>query len=334
MFLLLCFDSPPLFILSILETFIRFYNFDRTPRKLDTKEVRFLVSPQNLLRLVTKVLLLLCFYQVAWAKPLFEGYYKVTIGENHIGYLIQRFDLNSQNKTFENTYYMHMVIGGVTSIESLQASCDLNFKPIKYKYTSLDDKKAIAIDAVTRGKRMSVKVIENKKARVRDVRLDDQAFFVSFLNYMMLKHPKGLQIGNKYEYAAVAEEDGGLAKGIAWIKERVSEMGMDTYRILNTYKGDKFVNWVNDKGESIKTYVPKIQLTAELVRSQQEATGSIPFNDKTVRLLFGSIPRGQINQLAKMPRSKAKPATRKAVKNSPNQAPKSPRDKGSDAKNK
>ena len=68
---------------------------------------------------------------------------------------------------------------------------------------------------------------------------------------------------------------------------------------FNTFKKEQFVNWVNFKGESIKTQVPNLNLTAELVTEPKQAYGALPFNTSTIQLLFGKVPEGKINMLSK-----------------------------------
>lgn len=253
----------------------------------------------NYLLFSTKVLLLLICYSACQAATIFEGYYKLSMNNNHIGYVIQRYDLNSQKKTFSTTYYLYLKLANETSVESLHAESNLDFFPKSYKYTSMNSKETLTIDASVKDRNITIKTIKNGRPTVKEFPLNKNAFLSAFLSHMMLKNEKGMAVGNKYEYTALAEEEGKIYKGTAWIKEQVKEQGLDCFRVLNTFKGDEFVNWVNTKGESIKTLAPKAQLVAQLMENPKDAYKGHPFNSKTIKLLFGNLPEGKTNMLSR-----------------------------------
>jgi len=253
---------------------------------------------------LTKVLFVLLIGPLAAADVIFDGYYKLTLAGQHIGYFIQRYDLDAKNKTFSSTYYLFTKTADGTTTESLNAKASSKLEPISYQYTRLEGESSKAIDAVVRTvskkNRLVVKVIENGKARApKEITLNDQVFFSTFLSHLMLKNPKGISVGNKFSYDAIAEEDGEVQKGEVFVKEQVKEKGLDTFRTLNTFKKEEFINWVNARGESIKTQVPKLNLNAELMANPKDAYLDMPFSESSIRLLFGDIPAGKTNLLNK-----------------------------------
>lgn len=248
---------------------------------------------------LTKVAILLVLSSVARAETLFEGYYKLTLGGEHIGYIIQRYELETSSKTFTSTNFVFTKTAGVTTTESLSAKANTKLEPISYQYTRLDGTKSKAIDAIVKKNKLVLKIVENGKAQAREIGLAKGVFFSTFLSHLMLKNPKGLSVGNKFSYEAVAEEDGAVEKGEAYVKEQVKERGLDTFRTLNTFKKEQFVNWVDLQGESIKTQVAELNLTAELMDEPKQAYMALPFNESTIKLLFGKVPEGKINMLHK-----------------------------------
>lgn len=253
--------------------------------------------------LLTKVVVLLLYSSLASADVLFEGYYKLTLADQHIGYFIQRYDLDPQNKTFSSIYYLFTKTAEGTTTESLNAKASSKLEPLGYQYSRLDGTKTKAIDAVVKkaGKlnKLVIKVIENGKATVHEITLNDKIFLSTFLAHLILKNPQGIQVGNKFSYEAIAEEDGQIEHGEVFVKEQVKEKGLDTFRTLNTYKKEEFVNWLDIKGESIKTQVVKLNLNAELMANPKEAYLNMPFSESSVRMLFGNIPEGKTNLLNK-----------------------------------
>lgn len=252
---------------------------------------------------LTKVLVFSLLCVQAQAEVLFEGYYKLSWGDQHIGYIIQRYDLNSTDKTFSHISYFYAKTSEGTTTESLNAKSSDKLAPISYQYTSLDGGKSKAIDAIVKevkkAKKLVIKIVDNGKASVKEVGLNDKVFLSSFLSNLMLKNPKGIQVGNKFEYEGVAEEDAAIEKGVAFVKEQVKERGLDCFRILNTFKKEEFVSWVNFRGEMLKINVPKKNITAELVADKKDATKEHALNESSIKLLFGNVPEGKINLLHK-----------------------------------
>lgn len=251
--------------------------------------------------IMTKVVSLVLFFSasICSAETIFEGYYKVSAENQHIGYYIQKYALDPQAKLFSSTHYMVLKVGETTTIESLNAKATTKFEPHSYQYSQLDGAKAKAIDAIIKGKKLVIKTIENKKMTAKEIPINDKVFLSTFLPYLILKTPKGIAVGNKFTYDAIAEEDGSVSGGEVYVKEQVKEAGLDTYRTLNTFKKEQFINWVDTKGESVKTFVPAHNLTAELMRDPKEAYKAFPFDEKSIKLLFGNVPEGKTNMLAK-----------------------------------
>lgn len=258
-------------------------------------------QPRDMKHLIclTKVLIILTYTAVARGEILFEGYYKLTLASEHIGYIIQRYELDNASKTFSSVNFVFTKTAETSSTESLTAKANTKLEPLSYQYTRLEGTKSKAIDAIVKKNKLVLKIVENGKAQAKEIGISNGVFFSTFLAHLMLKNPKGISVGNKFSYDAVAEEDGAVEKGEVFVKEQVKEKGLDTFRTLNTFKKEQFINWVNLKGEPIKTFVPNLNLTAELMVDGKSAYGSLPFNESTIKLLFGNIPEGKINMLNK-----------------------------------
>lgn len=239
----------------------------------------------------------------AKTKTLFEGYYKITSSGKHVGYYIQRYELEPKKKQFISTYFLRTNQEGGNISESLKAYSTDKLNPIKYQYTSLQGKFAKTIDAnVRKDKRgndvLQVKINENGKLRVSEKRLKKGTFFSTFLIYLLLQGEKGITPGVKYNFQAVAEEDGKVFPGDVYIDSEQKKLGLDTYKILYTFKRTQFVNFINGQGESLISISPALALSADLVVNQSEATQGMPINTKNISLLFGQVPQGTRNALA------------------------------------
>ncbi len=235
-------------------------------------------------------------------KTLFEGYYSVLANGTHVGYYIQRYEIDPKKKEFISTSFLRTnAIGGNIS-ESLKAYASDTLKPIRYQYTSLQGKEAKTIDAnVRKNKRgqnvLQLKTSDNGKLIVSEKPLKEGVFFSTFLIYLLLQGEKGIKPGTKYEFSAVAEEDGKVYPGEVFIKSEEMKMGVNTFKTLYTFKKTQFVNFINDMGESIISISPALGIEARLVADPKTATAKMTVNNKSLSLLFGNLPKGLENKV-------------------------------------
>ncbi|MCB0377157.1 MAG: hypothetical protein KDD33_01565 [Bdellovibrionales bacterium] len=248
------------------------------------------------------VLLFTC-ESIAANKTLFEAYYKIISSNQHVGYYIQRYELDPIKKQFISIYFLRTNGAGGNISESLKAYSTDKLNPIKYNYTSLQGTLSKTIDAIaSKNKKgvdvLQVKTTENGKLRVSERKLDKGTFFSTFLIYLLLQGKKGIQPGVKYSFKAVAEEDGKEFPGEVYVDSETKYKGLDTYKVLYTFKNAQFVNFINKKGESLNSISPALGLSAEMVSDPSEATKGMTFNEKSLKLLFGDVPKGKTHQLA------------------------------------
>ncbi len=251
-----------------------------------------------ILSLVTS--LVLAFASNARADVLFEGYSKVMLEQTHIGYVIQRFEFNPKSKEFSTIYYLRTAPPANDVIESLKARADAGLKPLSYQYTELAGGRVRIVDATFKNDTMTLTVLENSQKRPAVTKkIPKGAFLASFLSYLMLQSKEGLKVGVKYNYQAIAEEDGAIHSGEAFIKAEESVNGVSAYKVLNTFKNSNFSSHVTGKGEIIDTLSPVQGISTKLVATIQEATGGKSVNQNQLRQLFGSVPKGQDNVIAR-----------------------------------
>lgn len=236
------------------------------------------------------------------AKPdiLFEGYSKIMLGDKHIGYTIQRFEFDPKKKEYSMVYYLKTSPPANDVIESLKARSTYDLKPISYQYTSLAGGRPHIVDAsFTNGTMTVTELVNGKRTMKTPVKVPPGTFLSSFLGYLMLQQKEAVKVGNKYAYQAIAEEDGNLYKGEAFIKAQEQNHGLNTYRILNNYKGVQFVSFMTSQGEVIATESAAQGISTELVANIQEATKGQSVNSNQLTQLFGSVPKGQDNAIAR-----------------------------------
>ena len=257
----------------------------------------------------------LLFTQTAAAQVLFEGYSKVMLDGTHVGYVVQRFEFDSKKKEFSTTYLLKTGANGGNITESLKARSTESLKPIAYQYTSLTGTgptaKTETIDATFKGDTMTAVMKKSGKPETTQKKIPKDAFLASFLGYMMLQGKEGIKKGVNYAYKGIAEEDGIVYPGKAFISGEETINGVSAFKVLNNFKNADFASWVTAKGEVLVTRSPIQKIATELVGSVQEATAGQSVNTSSLTLLFGSFPKGEENVLAR--RESAGGATKTAL---------------------
>jgi len=245
--------------------------------------------------LVLVIGLLWCFK--IQAQVLFEGYSKITLNGQFIGFTIQKYEFDTKKKNFISTSLIKYNEIGGSMTESLKAYANEALEPISYTYNLLGPSGVKTIDASFAKGVLTVKTTEKKVTKKKEIKLPKGSFFSSFLAYVILKNPQGLKTSSKYEYQAVAEEDGENYKGSAVVQSEETYKGLHVYKILNDYKGAQFISYTTDKGEMISTSAPQKSLSLELVADPVAAMGGLSVGADNLKILFGNIPEGKINAL-------------------------------------
>jgi hypothetical protein len=239
------------------------------------------------------------------AEVLFEGYSKVLSGGVHVGYSIARYEYDPKKRNFIATTFLKTGEAGGNLTESLKAFATDDMKPVSYQYTTLIGNQVKAIDAKFEKGKILASVKDGDKNEKISKEVPKGAFLSSFLAYVMLKSPQGLKADTKYDFQAIAEEDAALYKGIAFVKNPEDFNGIKSFRVLNEFKGTKFVSMVSERGEVLSTKSPVQGIATELVAKPSEATGTFPVPASTLKTLFGDVPTGQMNEVSR--RAQGKP---------------------------
>lgn len=231
----------------------------------------------------------------------FEGYYRLELESKPIGYIIQRYETDSKAKVIRYAYFLKTNQLGGDIQESLKAEAKTKekaeFEPISYQYTGQVGKELKSIDGSFKKDLMEIVKTEGKKQNKLLYKVPSGTFLSSFLSYLMLQ--SGIKAGKKFAYSAVAEEEGNSYKGEAVVKDEEKFEGQNVFRVENTFKGSRFVSFMTPQGEVLGTAVPSSKLTSVLVANPAEATEGFDLPKKTIMLVFGDIPEGKVNVLAR-----------------------------------
>jgi len=255
-----------------------------------------------MVRLACLILILTLSPALRASEIQFEGYYRLELESKPIGYVIQRYETDPKEKIIRYAYFLKTNELGGNIQESIKAEArtkeKAEFEPISFQYTGQTGKELKSIDGTFSKERMKlVKTTGGTKALNEEYKIPKGTFLSTYLNYLMLQ--SGLKVGKKFTYSAVAEEDGNSYKGEATIKNEEKFAGQTVFRIENNYKGDRFVSFMTPQGETVGVISPAKKLTLVLVAKPTDATEGFSVPNKTLTLVFGNIPTGQANVLAR-----------------------------------
>lgn len=262
------------------------------------------------------------------ALTLLESYNRIVAAGSAVGYVVQRYSTDPSGKITSVAFTHTNLAEGGTS-ESIKAVCDKKFTPISFSYTAKLGNEVKLIDAhfkptkpaKAKGKSaakaedkaidliMDVSVTEKGKTTKQSVQLKGGVFLSQFLVYLMLTNPKGLTKGVKYNYEAIAEETGNVLAGDAFVDSVEVYKGYSVSKVVNNFNKVKYISLVTSNGELLLTQSPDQNLTVEMVKDRDEATKGFPVDTKSLTLLFGNVPKGDINVLAKQPKGGGSSAT-------------------------
>jgi hypothetical protein len=245
--------------------------------------------------------LILFASQISFAADIqFEGYYRINLESQPIGYVIQRYESDAKEKVFRSEYFLKTNELGGDIQESLKAEAKTKekaeFQPVSYQYTGQVGHDVKSIDGAFKEGMMQIIRSDGKKSVKETYKIPPDTFLSTFLGYLMLQG--GLKSGKKFVYSAVAEEDGNSYKGEAVVKGEEKYNGMQVYRVENTFKGERFVSFITPEGETLGTISPTKKLELVLVADAAEATKGFTVPNKSLLLTFGNIPTGKVNALA------------------------------------
>ncbi len=224
----------------------------------------------------------------ARANLLFEGWFQVLAGSEKVGFFVERYEFN--NNKFKCVTYLKTNAGGNNVTESLKAESGPDLSPSSYQYTSKTGDNVKVIDATFKADMMTLNIFDGKKKTVTSKRIKKGTFLSEFLIYVVLNQKNGLKIGNDFKYNAIAEEEGTAYTGSLLVKNQEPVKGKDAFRLINEFKGEKYISWVTPRGEPLLVRQPNQNIDVRFAENEAAATEGITVNKNDLALLFGKVP--------------------------------------------
>lgn len=232
------------------------------------------------------------------AEVLFEGYYKVTQFDKHIGFIVLRNEVDAKAKQYKTTSFLKLSKNGFNMTESLQTKSDLSLTPISYTYLSTTANETKTIDAEFSKDKATFVINENGKKKTLSKKMSKDVFLSNALYYMMLNSKTGIKTNTHFNFEAIAEETAEPMKGTADVdKKLVTEGKLQLLKVTNKFAGSEYENLLTDRGEVYSAYTPATGIKTLLVKNTAEATEGVKLSSGVLEKIFGEVPAGKINPL-------------------------------------
>ena len=239
---------------------------------------------------------------------MFEGYYRVRLDGDHVGYAVQRFDFDPKSGEFTCRQFLRVQIGDDLIQESTRARANDKFEPLSYQYTYQRGAELKKIEGTFKGREMKLAIADGESAvRTETATIPERAILSSFLLYKIMQKP--LKPGPGWSFNAIAEEIGSILPGKVRVLTERKVAGRTRFKVEVAFK-DETLEWelvaegdptrphAFTKGEVFKTESIEKGFRLDLVPRASLATANQLVPGKTLVTVFGNVPSGKVNMAA------------------------------------
>ena len=249
---------------------------------------------------MTRILFLLILLLLpiqAYAKVLFEGFYKVEVKGVHAGYTIIRHSIDEEQKERTIAYYWMKQVGAVTSLTGVSATSTTDFKPIRYLAWHTGDGSIDVKNGVFKGGKLHVTRTIEKGGRRRVVASERKSvspdvIFSSLVSQMQAANSNYL-VSEYKAFDGLAEETSTVS--LSWFMILRSDTdtvkGQTVYQVVCQFLNESFEFFTNRDGEVLGTRSSLMNQITYLVPNRDEAIGIFGLNERLLLKTFGDIPK-------------------------------------------
>jgi hypothetical protein len=250
--------------------------------------------------------LLTIFSLTANAKLMFEGYLRIENHGKHIGYVIQKDEVDDKTKVRTVTYLVWKNINGAVSQDALQVVAKPAPPPALYsgiKYTNwmwTGDEGSIATGefgakelTVVRKVLGSGEVIEKGKMPIPP----DSIFSSMVTTTLAESDPAKYTTGRKASYVALSEEDAKFDTLDIQVEETKTIGDQKIAHVLSEMLNDKLESFTFMDGQVLGTRDDYNDQIVFLVNRREDAFGDFG-PAETIKRIFGDVPRGLRNPVS------------------------------------
>ncbi len=242
---------------------------------------------------------LVLFSSVSFAENniLFEGYYQLFHDGQPIGWSVERFYFDNENKNYTQLSFTKAEYLGKNYSEKIRATASESFTPLSLHYEALESKNKKIIKATVTNNQINITTTTNSKNKKTTKNLKKGSFFSSFLKMMLLNNK--IELNKKMNYQILLEETAKTLKGKSIATEKIKTKGQWTYKVYTQIADSSMTFYINKKGEILKAEQPQLHLSSILQKDLSSKIRQNLWSDSDLKNWFGNIPLGKINSLNK-----------------------------------
>ncbi len=231
---------------------------------------------------------------VAHAEITFEGIFKIEKNKSHIGYAIQRVEIDDTKKR-SITLYIKTMKSGKTETTISRSYSDEEFLPLNSLFSSDETGVHESINSAFGGPSTIVNTnFDKSKANSRKDELPapEGTFLSSFLFYIV--DLTKLDIGVVKNYEAFSEEDGRYSWGKLKLVSRKSFGDKKVLQLDDFFAGESIENFVLSNGDPIGARSDFNKIVT-YITSKTEAVKDFDFPQVELTEIFKDLPEGTKN---------------------------------------
>lgn len=250
----------------------------------------------------------------AGARVLFEGYYRIVRDGNHVGYVVQRDQVDDTLKQRQFTYFLwqkdsvlgirQLAVDAVSKVES-RSDGTVNFRPLSYAYYEWNADSNV----LTKGefaKELTLTRIDldtGKPMGKRRLPVPDSAIFSSLATQSLAAGSVKVTEGTEKTFTGFSEENDFFSEGKLAVIHAQTEAGQKILQLKSDFADDHVELFMFADGQPLGSRAMDPEILVYLVESRSQAVGDLDLAKTNIIKVFRQIPAGDNNPVT---RSKGK----------------------------
>jgi hypothetical protein len=234
----------------------------------------------------------------AAAEIVFEGYYKIEKGEKPLGFSVVREEFDPKLKEWRMHYFINT---RDRDHEERSINCSIrynqNFKPLESTYEETDGALKSSSHILFSGSKFTHKFVSKGTKGTVSGTLGKDEFLRSSAHRVLL-HNK-LKKGMGYSFTALREDSGKQQSGQVKVHDEKDFGGHKVFQISDDFELYIEETWLTADGQVLSSRTPQFGITSTLVANIDIALEGSDYNRKNLAKMFGQIPLGKKNKVAR-----------------------------------
>ncbi len=149
------------------------------------------------------------------------------------------------------------------------------------------------IEGSVKGDLLTIRKTDGAQKSTDTKKLRPGVFLSSMLLYVIMSNENGLGLNKNYDYYAIAEEEGSVRMGSAFVQKKEKVLDLDAVKILNKFKTDskkdeeRYFVFVTEKGQVLLMRAPDKNIDVRFTKKREDAVKGFEFDRQHMKIVFG-----------------------------------------------